>query len=503
MRKKAREVSAEFRILIVDDDVGIIDSLSVLLNRAGYFFKGTTDPLEAIEMVRNEKFDLLILDFLMTPIHGDQVVERIRMFNKELYILLLTGHKDLSPPLHTIRELDIQGYCEKSNRFDQLLLLIESGIKSISQMRIISKFRDGLNSILTAVPRIYQLQPIDSILEEILIQIMPIIQGTDAFILVDDVSNQESRNRSFFKGIGRFHGSIGHFWESLSPRLMEDLGRTRATCEKVFSDIGVLVPLLDESKHSIGVIYVEGCDRDDGLKLLEIFSSQAASSLQNAFLHSLVNIKNEELDRTYVLLKRRYLDTIEALRKVVDAKDEYTRGHSDRVAYYAYELGRAVGLDEDDIETLKLGGLFHDVGKIGTADDILLKDTQLSQDEFDEIKRHTVTGANILSVITMFKNVVPLVRHHHEHFDGRGYPDGLAGEDIPYLARILSVADAYDAMMSNRVYRNKLGAGQIVEELLRGRGSQFDTRLVDTFVELIDSFIPPDQIGLKDFFSEY
>ena len=145
----------------------------------------------------------------------------------------------------------------------------------------------------------------------------------------------------------------------------------------------------------------------------------------------------------------------------------------------------------------------HDVGKIGTADYILLKDTQLSQDEFDEIKRHTVTGANILSVITMSNIVGPLVRHHHEHFDGRGYPDGLAGEDIPYLARILSVADAYDAMMSNRVYRNKLGAGQIVEELLRGRGSQFDTRLDDTFEELIDSFIPPDQIGLKDFFSEY
>jgi HD-GYP domain-containing protein (c-di-GMP phosphodiesterase class II) len=103
----------------------------------------------------------------------------------------------------------------------------------------------------------------------------------------------------------------------------------------------------------------------------------------------------------------------------------------------------------------------------------------------------------------MFQKVVPLVRHHHEHYNGRGYPDGLSGEDIPYLARILSVADAYDAMMSNRVYRNKLGPGQIVEELLRGRGTQFDAALVDVFVGLIDRFIPPDQIGLKDFFSEY
>lgn len=506
MRKRTREVSTEFKILIVDDDVGIIDSLSVLLNRAGYFFKGTTDPIEAIEMVRNDHYDLLILDFLMIPIHGDQVVERIRKFNKEIYILLLTGHKDLSPPLHTIRELDIQGYCEKSNRFDQLLLLIESGIKSIAQMRIISRFRDGLNSILSAVPRIYQLQPIDSILEEILIQILPVINGTDAFILVDNVSTDtkaDPRNQSFFKGIGRFHGSIGHFWESMSPSLIEDIGRSRATSDKVFSETGVLVPLLNESKHSIGVIYVEGCDRGDGLKLLEIFSGQAASSLLNAFLHSMVNIKNEELDRTYVLLKRRYLDTIEALRKVVDAKDEYTRGHSDRVAYYSFELGRAAGLSTEDLETLKLGGLFHDVGKIGTSDDILLKETRLSSEEFDVVKRHTVTGANILSVISMFQKVVPLVRSHHEHLDGSGYPDGLKGDEVPYLARIISIADAYDAMMSNRAYRDKLGVEKVKSELIQGKNSQFDAKLVDIFVSLIDEFLPPEEIGLKDFFMEY
>ena len=122
--RKQRKIKIT-KIIAVDDEEGIIDSLSIFLKRSGYEFVGATDPEQAIEMVKNEHFDLMILDFIMTPIHGDQVVEEIRKFNKELYILLLTGHKDLAPPLDTIRRLDIQGYCEKSDKFDQLLLLIE------------------------------------------------------------------------------------------------------------------------------------------------------------------------------------------------------------------------------------------------------------------------------------------------------------------------------------------------------------------------------------------
>ena len=127
MRKQLVPVIQDYKILLVDDEIGIIDSVGTVLRRNGYLYKGSTNPLEAVEMVRNEHFDLLVLDFLMHPIHGDKVVEQIRQFNKEIYILLLTGHKDLAPPLETIKKLDIQGYCEKSDSFDQLILLIESG----------------------------------------------------------------------------------------------------------------------------------------------------------------------------------------------------------------------------------------------------------------------------------------------------------------------------------------------------------------------------------------
>ena len=134
MRKALQNQTNEgrkYKIIGVDDEEGILDSLRVLLEDTSYEFVGITNPVEAIERVRQEHFDLMLLDFMMTPLHGDEVVEEIRKFNKELYILLLTGHKDLAPPLETIKRLDIQGYCEKSDKFDQLLLLIESAIKSV------------------------------------------------------------------------------------------------------------------------------------------------------------------------------------------------------------------------------------------------------------------------------------------------------------------------------------------------------------------------------------
>lgn len=499
MRKKKTLDQFKYRILMVDDEIGIIDSLSVMLKRNGYGCVGVTDPYEAIEMVRNEHFDLLILDFLMKPIHGDEVVEKIREFNTDLYILLLTGHKDLAPPLETIRALEIQGYCEKSDRFDQLLLLVESGIKSISQFRTIKAFKDGLNKILEAMPKIYQLQPIGNILEDILIEILPLINSDSAFILVDETSiNQivDTKNdmnikiyqRSIFKAIGRFKTNIENFMELLGPELMEKIGLARTEKKVIQLKEGVILPLINEYKESIGVIYVETSDIEDGLELLEIYASQAASSLNNAFLHSLVNIKNDELNKTYVQLKERYMDTIKALRLVVDAKDIYTRGHSDRVSYYCQKIGEKYGLSNEELETLRISGMFHDVGKIGTRDDIILKEDKLNDKEYDEIKKHPIKGAHILSAVSMFKEVVPLVKCHHERINGTGYPAGLKGDEIPFLARIITVADAFDAMMSDRLYRSKLDLSEAISQLEKNAGTQFDTDVVKVFVELLKDY---------------
>ncbi|OPZ89324.1 MAG: Cyclic di-GMP phosphodiesterase response regulator RpfG [Firmicutes bacterium ADurb.Bin419] len=486
MRKKMAEVSTDYKILIVDDEEGIINSMKVMLTRSGYYCVGISNPVEAINRLENESFDMLILDYIMSPIHGDEVVAKIREFNKEIYILLLTGHKDLAPPLETIKALDIQGYCEKGDRFDQLLLLIESGIKSISQMRTIKQFKDGLNKILYAVPKIYQLQPIDTILEEILEGLMPLVNSKDAFILVDDCIS--SHGEIIYKGVGEYKIPVESLVMMLSPDLMERIGYSRENRVTVYLDHGIILPLISESSTSIGVIYIESNNFDEGLKLLEIYSTQASSSINNAFLHSLINMKKEELDRTYQELRNRYIDTIEALRLTVDAKDIYTRGHSDRVSYYAAKLGEQFDLSHEEIELLKVGGIFHDIGKIGTADDILFKTDKLNFAEYEEIKKHPLKGAYILSAISMFKDVVPLVKYHHERIDGKGYPEGLKGDDIPFLARILTVADAFDAMTSDRKYRSKLNLDETILQFKMNSGTQFDPVVVVKLLELLVNF---------------
>ncbi|NMA25760.1 MAG: DUF3369 domain-containing protein, partial [Clostridiales bacterium] len=381
MRKRKAGNVSEYNILALDDEIGIIDSLSVVLKRNGYGFEGVTSPDEAINLVKTGKYDMLILDYLMSPINGDKVVEKIREFNNDLYILMLTGHKDMAPPLETIRALDIQGYCEKNDKFDQLILLVESAIKSIIQKKTIMRYTVGLNKILEAVPKIYQLQPIGSILEGILIGVMTLVNSKNAFILVDKMDDMESKHNSIFKGIGRYNKTIEDFMAMLDPNLMEHLGyaRTMKQIERVKG--GVILPLINEYQMSNGVIYIESDMYEDALRLLEIYAAHSASAVSNAFLHSMVNIKNDELKRTYDELRKTYLDTIEALRLTVDAKDEYTRGHSDRVAYFACKVGKAIGLTDAELETLRIGGIFHDIGKIGTSDEILKKTDMLSGQE--------------------------------------------------------------------------------------------------------------------------
>jgi putative nucleotidyltransferase with HDIG domain len=489
MRKRKTEHAAEYKILALDDEIGIIDSLAVVLKRNGYGFEGLTSPYDAIERIRTGHYDMLILDYMMQPINGDKVVEKIREFNSDIYILMLTGHKDMAPPLETIKALDIQGYCEKNDKFDQLILLVESAVKSIIQKKTISRFNEGLNRILNAVPKIYQLQPIDKIMKEILVEAMNLAGGKSAFVLIDNTDALVSEHKSIFYGLGDYNKTIEDFMAMLDPVLMEQIGYARTAKLTVRDDSGVILPLINELGQTIGVIFTE-CQRfDESTKLLEIYAAQAASALSNAFLHSIVNLKNDELSRTYEELRKTYIDTVEALRLTVDAKDEYTRGHSDRVAYLACRVGKAFNLSEHELETLRIGGIFHDIGKIGTSDEILKKTEILSKQEYEIIKQHPLKGAHILSAMSMFEDAVPLIKYHHEWVDGTGYPHGLKGEEIPFLGRILSVADAFDAMTSNRHYRSKLNIENAKDQLIKGAGTQFDAQVVDMFIKvIIDNF---------------
>lgn len=173
-----------------------------------------------------------------------------------------------------------------------------------------------------------------------------------------------------------------------------------------------------------------------------------------------------------------YLNTIAALTEAIDAKDMYTAGHSQRVAEISTSIAYELGLSQHEIDTVHYGALLHDIGKIGVPELILNKKGRLTDDEFFAIKKHPVIGMNILKSIEFLEGTLHIVRYHHERFDGAGYPDGLAGESIPFMARIVGVADAWDAMTSDRSYRRALVPALAIEELERNAGTQFDPYII-------------------------
>ncbi len=178
-------------------------------------------------------------------------------------------------------------------------------------------------------------------------------------------------------------------------------------------------------------------------------------------------------------------DTIKVLALALDARDHYTHGHSQQVTEYAVDIAREMGLSFKEIDIIRDAGVLHDIGKIGIPDAILLKPGRLTEEEYAEIKKHPVIGKKILEPVNCLADKIPLIYHHHERIDGKGYPEGLEGDNIPLGARILAVADAYQAMTSDRPYRKALPSLIAIEELKRYKGRQFDPDIVDAFLRVL------------------
>ena len=178
---------------------------------------------------------------------------------------------------------------------------------------------------------------------------------------------------------------------------------------------------------------------------------------------------------------------LEALARTIDAKDKYTNGHSERVAIYSRMIARKLGLSPDEQEEIYYMGLLHDIGKIGVPHDLISKTSGLTDEEYSVMKSHPIVGYDILSEISSMPELAMAARWHHEHFNGGGYPDGIAGDEIPFPVRIIAVADSYDAMASNRSYRQYLPQDVVRAEIMKNSGTQFDPAVAQAMIEIIDS----------------
>jgi putative nucleotidyltransferase with HDIG domain len=220
----------------------------------------------------------------------------------------------------------------------------------------------------------------------------------------------------------------------------------------------------------------------------------------NRTLEQKVRDRTKEVQQKHQELRIAYIQTIRALAEAVDAKDAYTRGHSERVGVYASKVGRELGLPRQQIERVYIAGLLHDVGKIGIRDAIITKPDQLTPAEYEEIKNHPEIGARILQPVAFLADVVPCVRHHHEWYDGsdRGYPSRLVGDQIPLPSRIILVSDTVEAMTSDRPYRKGLPLDRVTAELAQFSGTQFDPQCVSGMLRLLEreseAFLSRDQM---------
>jgi putative nucleotidyltransferase with HDIG domain len=237
----------------------------------------------------------------------------------------------------------------------------------------------------------------------------------------------------------------------------------------------IALPMKPRDKF-LGVIQVankkgNSLYRPEDLDLLKILGSQIAFVIQNADLFN--NLQNA------------YIDTLSALTSAIDAKDSYTRGHSERVTELSLKLGEELGLNQEEIEKIRLGGLLHDIGKIGIPEGILNKPGRLDDEEFKTIRSHPELGIRILGKVEFLSGIVEVIKHHHERYDGKGYPDGLSGEKIPLLARLIAVADTFDAMTTDRPYRKALTVDEALKEIRHCSGSQFDPEIASVFIKMI------------------
>ena len=252
--------------------------------------------------------------------------------------------------------------------------------------------------------------------------------------------------------------------------------KNNSSLEEWSDTLGAIVRSLP-TDYGTDAIIVAGDKQSDG----GVISSYDTKLIEAAASFSSIFLSNARL---FDKQKRLFVGIVESLSAAIDAKDAYTNGHSQRVAHIGEQIALNLGMTTQEAERVKICGLLHDVGKIGVPEAVLCKPGRLTDDEFDEIKKHPEIGYRILKDLTGLEDVLPGVLHHHERIDGRGYPSGLAGDAIPMIAKILACADTFDAMSSNRAYRDAMPRAKVLAELEKCKGSQFDPDVVEAFLKI-------------------
>jgi response regulator RpfG family c-di-GMP phosphodiesterase len=484
-RQRAKQGRPD-RILVVDDEPGLREICKEALVDSGYTVVCVGSGQEALEYLATAQVDLILSDLRMPHMSGLELLEKVKTMGLGPDFLIMTGFGTIETAVECIK-MGAADYLPKPFNISHLLLKVEKVLRD-RRDRLDRKKLSSLVRMLNLSNALNVQLDLAALVQEFLFHVQKNF-GPDSILFHLPNSLALNRvtvrgallrtNRPLFMWLNQICETVQHKGESkIVDRSTVALESNQPPASlKDFTFSVMVVPMVQYSRK-IGTIAVVRSQDKPGytpsdLQLLTVFSSHIASSLQNARLYTKMKTLNREVISSYA--------------QAVEAKDIYTRGHSERVATYARSLGQVLGLSSQELDTLYMAGILHDIGKIGIPDSILNKPGKLTFDEYNVMKSHPQVGRDILSRVTSFKEILPIVYHHHERVDGKGYPDGLRGSEIPFLARVVSVVDSCEAMTSDRAYRNALPAGEVRCILEAGAGTQWQEDLVRQWLVLLDS----------------
>ena len=482
------------KILAVDDEPQIQLLLEEFLTSLGATVRVAGDGEQALELLQQEVFDGVIADLMMAKLGGIELLRTIKLSYPTLPVIMITGYPSVEVAVEAMKE-GATDFITKPLRLDELRLALARIIRApMPHQSIFTHFSPsailGPSSLSTLPGKIKELSILYAISEAFqtitdteaifqrLAQVAREIAGADcsSFTILE-----YNANRILRKTVKA--GDEDYLLEvrpSLDDCTLDQLIKERKPL--LFNDeqAGIVIPVFIKNEL-LGILSVwEKQERrsftEEEVLLLLMLCRKAALSLENQFL--------------YESLYQSLLETLKALVTTLEARDPYTRAHSQRVSHYATALALKIGCSKEEQDIVTVAGFLHDIGKVGICDAILLKTEALTPAEYEVIKTHPVIGEQIVQPLGYFSREKTLIRHHHEWWDGRGYPDGLMKHQIPFLARILTVADAFDAITTNRPYRVGRSFSEALEELECWAGIQFDTEAVVAFRHVIEREFP-------------
>jgi putative nucleotidyltransferase with HDIG domain len=507
-------------ILFVDDEENILDISKEYFQQKNYNVVTARNGVEAMEALEKEKIDCCFTDINMPEMDGLELAENIRQKDNTIPVIIMTGYPSLENTIKTLKN-GVVDFLIKPVNLNQMELCVRRVLRErrlfveniILTKEIESKIRiEKLNKEL-----IYKVEELNC-LNRIMNDVGMISTSTDVYkhivnMTVELTKADESRfyiingtDDMIFEVAYSTNGKEGLRSEKISEGLagrldcsaVDDCDDSKNEVKKLIMEVAsdeipllvsenrgsarhpkemlslMLVPMkIHEKVFGVLSAFVKQGDirftRKD-LYYISFMTDRAASAIENLALYEHINSG--------------LITTLRAFVKAIEARDPYTKQHSNRVTEIAVIMGEEMGCNEEEIDILNIAGPLHDIGKIGIRDDILLKPGRLTSEEFEIIKDHPIIGASIVGQMGMWEEHQLIIRHHHERFDGTGYPDNLQEDEIPYLSRIMSVADAYDAMNSDRAYRKKMEVDKILGIIKQGSGSQFDPQSVSVFIKL-------------------